>query len=254
MKGYRTKAFVLRKIDLKEADQIITLHTESQGKVKAIAKGIRKARSKNVGNLELLNLIDVLLIPGKNFEIITQVKVENSFLDLKEDLNCLAFVYYLVELLDKLIAENERAPELFDLLDNFLNWAKEKKEDLLKSFALRAFELKLISLLGFAPEIFRCVKCGQKLTSGGSKYFDVSLGGIVCSSCTNGEEQSIKVSENSIKLMRLILEGEDFDLLSKIKAPSGDRKLVATMIHDYLLWILEKQLKSLEVINALEKV
>ncbi|MFC1651846.1 DNA repair protein RecO [Patescibacteria group bacterium] len=254
MKGYRTKAFVLRKFDLKEADQIITLYTEQEGKVKTIAKGIRKAQSKNIGNLELLNLIDVLLVPGKSFEIVTQVKVENSFLSLKEDLDYLAFVYYVVELLDKLIVENEKNEYIFDLLKDFLNWIKVKEKNPFDSFGLRIFELKLISLLGFAPEIFRCVKCSKKLVSGGKKYFDVSLGGIVCNDCKNGGEQSIPISENSIKVMRLILEDRSFESLSKIKISLEDKEMVMKAIRDYLLWILEKQLKSLEVINAFKKV
>ncbi len=261
MKGYRTKAFVLRKMNLGEADQIITLYTFSNGKVKAIAKGVRKPQSRNVGNLELLNLIDVLLIPGKSFEIITQVKVEDSFQTLKKDLASLASVYYLLEIVDKFAMENEENVELFNLFKDFLEQTVNN-HGFKNSFNLNAFEFKLVGLLGFAPELFHCVKCHQKLIGSRKQYFSNALGGVVCENCRNvprsgapprAGEIDNKLSENSIKILRFILQN-DLNRINKIITTSKDKEIAKKIITNYLTWVLERQLKTPLVTREFFKV
>ena len=252
MKGYLTKAFVLRKMDFKEADQIVTLFTEANGKVKAIARGIKKARSRNVGNLELLNLIDVYLVPGNHFEIVTQVKVLKSFQKLKNDLDNISTLYYLTELIDKLIGENESIPSVFNLLEEYLNWSENNPQSVLGEFNLHILEFKLIQILGFAPEIFHCVKCQEKLRAKESKKFSLQLSGIVCEHCGKAIV-GIPVSDETIKILRLA-QSPDFHFGTKINAGYKDEESAAKSISEYLKWVLARELKTIEVINALKKV
>jgi DNA repair protein RecO (recombination protein O) len=253
MKGYSTKAFVLGKKDFKEADQLVTLFTESQGKVRAIAKGIKKAKSRNVGNLEPLNLIEVMLVPGKNLEIITQVKIINSFSGLKENLNSISLVYYLVELLERTLSENEPVPDIFQLFKEFLTKIDQEK-DPLHSFLLHSFELKLIRYLGFSPELFCCLSCGKKLISGKKKQFDFLLGGTICQDCYQDSDQRLEISDSVIKVLRLINQEGHLFLPAQFQIQQKDVQLSQRVIENYLLWILEKRLKSLEVIHAFQKV
>ena len=253
MRGYLTKAFVLRKFDLREADQIITLYTAEKGKVRAIAKGIKKSGSRNVGNLELFNLIEVFLAPGKNLEIVTQVKVAKSFAKLKGDLKQITLLYYLADLVDHLIAEDEKVNGLFELLEDFLVSLERESVEGNRSLRLRMFELKLIDTLGFALEIYHCVHCRKELILGEPKFFAVAKGGIVCNQCRGEDPRIIRVSNNSVKVLRLMLTC-DFDFLIKLKVAPADFCLVSEIIKQHLLWILERQLKTLKVIHALNQV
>ncbi len=252
MKGYLTKAFVLRKMDLKEADELVTLLSLDNGKIKAIAKGIKKSRSRNVGNLELLNLVEIYLIPGKQFEIVTQVKVIESFQELKADLEQITVLYYLTELIDKLVGENESVPEIFTLLEDFLNWFKDNPQSALKDFYQRVLELKLIQILGFAPEVYACVKCRKKLGEKEQKQFNLSLGGILCERCGETRE-GIPVSNEAIKILRLI-ESPDFHFGIKLQVKESDQKVAEHSIQKYLHWVLARELKTLAVTHALKKV
>ncbi len=252
MNGYLTKAFVLRKIDLKEADELVTLFSLDKGKIKVIAKGIKKARSRNVGNLELLNLIEVYLIPGKQFEIVTQVKVLESFQELKSDLDQISVLYYLAELIDKLVGENESIPEAFTLLGDFLNWFKNNSKSALKNFYLRGLELKLIQTLGFAPEVYVCVRCRKKLSEKEKKYFNFSLGGILCEQCGRIEE-GVPVSNEAIKILRLI-GSSNFYFGIKLQVKESDQKVAEHSIQQYLHWVLARELKTLAVTHALKRV
>lgn len=150
MAVYRTEAIVLKRLDFEEASKIITLYTKSKGKVKAIAKGIRKLNSRSSGALEQFNYVRLGLAEGRNFDIIGEVETIQSFYEISQSLAEVAGAYCLCEMVDQATLENQKSPEIFDLLLGGLRAVRTRQ---IKLIFLRAhFKLGLLRLLGYWPE------------------------------------------------------------------------------------------------------
>jgi len=150
MATYKTEGVILKRSNYGEADRILTIYTKHYGKIKAIAKGVRKITSRKGGNLELFNHCVLFLAKGRNLDIITEAQVINSFSRLGDDLEKVAAAFYLVELVDQLTAEEQVNRQVFDLLVETLDGLCAA------SYELRAitqsFEVELLKLLGFWSE------------------------------------------------------------------------------------------------------
>lgn len=145
-KTYRTQAIILKRINVNEADRLITIFSQDYGKQKLIAKGIRKITSRKKGHLELFTLVKLLVAKGKNLDLITEAETVTNFPQLRRNLNRVRIAYLLAELIDKLTAENQEQAAVYQLLlDNLtlLN-SQEASPDLILNF-----EKKLLELLGF---------------------------------------------------------------------------------------------------------
>jgi DNA repair protein RecO (recombination protein O) len=144
-KYLKTKAIVLKRSNYKEADRLITLYTEEKGKITVIAKGIRKITSTKRGHLELFNLVDIQAVDHKGWYILTQAQSIETFTKIKEDLNVTSYAYYICEIFEKLVPEDEPNDVLFKLLRKTLTFV-----DKFPSLTLvNAFNLKLLKMLGF---------------------------------------------------------------------------------------------------------
>ncbi len=144
-KHLKTKAIVLKRSNYKEADRLVTLYTEDKGKITTIAKGIRKTTSSKRGHLELFNLVDIEAIDHKGWYILTQAQSIETFSKIKEDLTVTAYAYYISEIFEKLVTEDEPNDVLFRLLRKTLTFI-----DKFPTLTLvNAFNLKLLKLLGF---------------------------------------------------------------------------------------------------------
>lgn len=144
-KFVKTRAFVIKRINYKDADKIIVLYTQNLGKITALAKGIRKMTSKKKSHLELLNLVDIHLVEGRAWYIITQVESKQSFSNLKSTLTNAHYGYYVAEVFEKIVQEEEENGDLFNLLLNTLD--KLNKSPTLKT--INDFNLKLLELAGY---------------------------------------------------------------------------------------------------------
>ena len=138
---YRTEAIVMRRKDIGEADRILTLLTPGRGKLRAIAKGIRKPRSRKAGHLELFTRAKLLLATGRDLDIITQAEVVDAYRPVREELLRGAYAAYMIELLDRLTPDEQENPELYDLLSQGLEWAATARD---LALAARAYELHQI--------------------------------------------------------------------------------------------------------------
>ena len=148
MAGYRTEGVILKRTNFGEADKFLTLFSKHFGKIRLLAKGIRKTKSRKGGNLELFNWVKIYVAKGRNIDLITEVELIKSFKDWRQDLNRVALAYHLVELVERLTAEEVKSRRVFELLIESLERLGDEK-DLER---LRAnFEVKLLEELGFWP-------------------------------------------------------------------------------------------------------
>lgn len=116
MASYKTEGVILKRLNYSEADRILTIYTRHYGKIRAIAKGVRKITSRKGGNLELFNHCVLFLAEGRNLDIVTEAQVINSFSRLGDDLERAAAAFYLVELVDQLTPDEQVNRQVFDLL------------------------------------------------------------------------------------------------------------------------------------------
>lgn len=147
MHSFRTEAIIIKRKNFGEADRILTAITKSSGKIKIIAKGVRKISSKRSPHVELLNLSILNLHPGKMM-ILTEAETIYHHSGLKTDLNRSGMAFYICELVDGLVPENQENPQVYSLLKNtLLNLENTNNQRLV----INKFEQDLLTLLGFWP-------------------------------------------------------------------------------------------------------
>ncbi len=148
-KTYKTEGIILKRTNYGEADRILTIYTKHYGKIKALAKGVRRITSRRGGNVELFNQATLFLNKGRNFDILTEAQVVNSFKSWRQNLKKVAVAYYFCELVDKLTPEEQPNQRVFQLLSRFLGKIGTASLPELS----RSFEETLLKELGFGvPE------------------------------------------------------------------------------------------------------
>lgn len=143
MRSYKTEGIILKRSNFGEADRIITVFTKKHGKIKVLAKGVRRINSRRGPNIELFNLVTLYIHKGRAFDILTEAQVINVFPSIRRNLELIGLAYYCCELVDGLCAENQPHPRVFELL------LKTFRE--LDSGLIHKFESELLYELGFLP-------------------------------------------------------------------------------------------------------
>ena len=233
---YKTKGIIIKRTNLGEADRILTIFTDKFGKIKAVAKGVRKPLSKLAGNLELFCLGHFLLAEGRSLDIVAGAEVEKCYFNLRNSLKATQTAFYLAEIIDKMTEEKEPHPEIFDLLDNSLENLGKDQNKLLVSY----FEINFLSESGFNPELYKCLSCGKKTISE-NNYFSFSSGGLLCDKCRSVD--GLKISDESIKILRLFLKHR-ISVIDKLKTEIKLSKEIGQITRGYLKYTIDKELKS----------
>lgn len=145
MVGFKVEGVILKRRNLGEADRILTVFSLQRGKITVLAKGVRRITSRRGGNVELLNRSLMYLHPAKSFLILTEASVLDTFQRLKEDLTLSTYAFHIIELVDKLTAENQENRILYEDLVNVLQKLSRNPRQIF----IRAFEVKILSLMGF---------------------------------------------------------------------------------------------------------
>ena len=143
---YRTEAIVLRHSDFGEADRLLAVYTPYLGKLRLLAKGIRKPASRKAGHLDLFTRTQLLVARGRNLDIVTQAQMVEPYLALRQDLWRMSHAYYVGELVDSFGEEQAENEPLYDLLCNVLGWICTSAD---LPLTMRFFELRLLGLVGY---------------------------------------------------------------------------------------------------------
>ena len=180
----RTKAIVIRKMPANEYDQIVTLYSEDYGTMRAIARGVCKPTSVQSMHLELLNAVEFEVIHGKSMPIISSAMMSRQHQNVKDSLPKLAAVQFFTEVLDKIAFENEKDSHLWEFLNTMLTDFDSLPEgEILPLF--RKHQAGFLKVLGYAPQIDRCVVCSTNPMAGTERMIALSteLGGVMCADC-----------------------------------------------------------------------
>ena len=241
MRTFSSEGIILKRVDFGEADRLVTIFTKNKGKITSLAKGIRKMGSRRSGNVELLNKAKLSFVQSKSLPILTEAESVQTFPRLKEDLRKIGLAYYLIELVDQFFHDGQESYKTYDLLSEALNLINEL--ELEKSeIVVRAFELKLLSIVGYQPSLQLCVKCLEKLEPNGN-YLSPEAGGLLGRSCVSDNISEKPVSKEEIKLIRFALEKPFLETI-KIKVPSNLAEKLKIQMKIYIEYFLERQLYS----------
>ena len=243
---YQTEAIIIKKIKFGEADRLLTLFTPGLGKMRAIAKGAMRPKSKLGGNVELLTHSLLMLARGRNLDIITQAQAINNFMPIRDNLELISCGFYISELIDTLTEENVEDHELFDLLLNALNDLAASME---VDRVLRYFELRLLDHLGYRPQVQKCANCGRDLLPE-VNYFSPVQGGALCRECGYPDMSARILSINALKVLRFWLQC-DYATASRVKLNHELMKELKALMRENVKFVLEKQLKSMDWLDEL---
>ncbi len=194
---YRDRGIVLRTWKLGEADRIIVMMTRGHGKVRAVAKGVRKTKSKFGARLEPTSHVSVQFHEGRELDIVTQVESVDHFRLIREDLDRITRASAMLEVVDRVAQERATDSRLFDMLLGALRALDDRASVLV----VPAFFLKLLAHEGYRPVTDSCVVCGA---DGPLVAFDVDSGGVLCQTCSRGTA----ISADALDLMQRILGGQ----------------------------------------------
>jgi DNA repair protein RecO (recombination protein O) len=228
---YRDHGIVLRTYKLGEADRIVSFMTERHGKVRAVAKGVRKTKSKFGARLEPPSHVALQLYEGRELDIVTQAESVDHFRAIREDLDRLTRAVTMLEAVDQLSLEREANPELYRMLVGGLRALADRNSALV----LAGFHWKVLALEGFRPVVEQCAVCG---TADGLVAFDPDEGGLLCTEHRRGH----RVSPEAIEILQEILGGRLAAALERPASPATHEvEQLATRVMEHHL---ERRLRS----------
>jgi DNA repair protein RecO (recombination protein O) len=239
-RSFRLEAVVLRHSDWGEADRLLTLFTRQRGKVRAIAKGARKVRSRKAGHLEPFTRVTLQLARGRDLLIVTQAETIDAYQPLREDLLRTGYAAYVVELLDRFTYEEESENQaIFRLLTETLSRVASEPDPWL---AIRYYEMRLLDHLGFRPQLFACANCEAEIKAE-DQYFSAFQGGALCPKCGAGLPGVWKVSLEALKYLRHF-QRSSYTQAQRARPSSQVQNEVETLMQKYFTFLLERELNT----------
>ncbi len=243
---YRTRGVVLKRTDLGEADKILTLYTFSTGKVRAVAKGVRRPGSRLGGHVDDFAYADMLLARGRDLDVVTQSQTLDPFRRMREELWRASYGYYLSELVDSFTEERIENEPLFDLLVESYRRLGEGNDPFT---VVRFFELHLLDLVGYRPELVHCLRCRAEVRPE-ANYFSPPLGGVLCPGCGHGEVAASPISLNGLKVLRY-LQRLNAPPSGGLRLDLATRRETESTMRSYIEHLLERQVKSTAFLDRL---
>jgi len=237
---YRDVGVVLRTYKLRESDRIVVFHTAENGKVRAVAKGVRKTKSKFGARLEPMSHVRLLLYRGRELDIVSQAEAVEPLSPMLSSLDRASQGLAVIEAVDQLSLEREPNPQLYRMVVGVLRTIAASPSPL----NVAAFYWKLLANEGMRPELDRCVRCGQTEPDVEFVAFDLNQGGVVCRSCRSGQS----ISVGALAVLREILGGQLVAALARDESPITHE--VSSLATRALEFHIERHLKTVAMFET----
>lgn len=245
---YRTDALVVGRLDLGEVDRILTLFTPQYGKVRAIAKGVRRPQSRLAPHLELFSESRVMLAKGRELDVVTSAEMQDAHWPLRTDLEAFGHASYLVELLNLFTEDRQENRRAYELLARSLRLLSEGVDPYAVS---RHYELTLMEHVGFRPQLYACVGCEREIVAE-ANAMSLNHGGLLCPNCRSIDLSAPVLSVNAQKYIRVLdrdgLAGAIHLRLDPATANEVERALAAYARHH-----AERDSRSMGVMRSIRE-
>jgi DNA repair protein RecO (recombination protein O) len=235
----KVEAVILQHRDWGEADRLLRIFSREQGKLKIVAKGVRRIRSRKAGHLEPVTRVSLLLARGTGMWIVTQAETINAYLPLRADLLLTGYACYFTELVDRFMVEEEQNYELYLLLTQSLERLQIHTDPFL---VVRYFEIRLLENLGYRPELFHCVVCRESIQAQ-NQFFSYLQGGVVCPKCVGKAIDSQPISMSVLKYLRHF-QRNPYKNIAEVNIPNEVREPLEQILSRYIQFLLERQVNS----------
>ena len=246
-RSFRTPAIILKRFDLGEADRLLTVLTPRHGKIEVVAKGARKLTSTKTGHVELFTRADMLIHRGRELGIVVQAEMNAPYLPLRDDLTLGAYAGYAAELADRFTTPgDDDTARIFTLLDETFYRLSTDTDPRL---ALRYYEIQLLDVVGFRPELSECV-IGHETIQPEDQFFSYAEGGVVCPRDAARGTSFITLPVLTLKLLRHMQRSP----YSHVKTLTVDARLhddLERILQGYITYLLERRLQSADFIRRL---
>ena len=237
-RSLRGEAVVLRHTDWGEADRLLTLYTRESGKLRAVAKGVRRLRSRKAGHLEPFTRVALMLARGRDLWIVTQAETVDAFPELALDLQRTGHAAYVLELLDRFTYEEGPNRPLYQLLVDTLQRVARAADPFIP---VRYYDMRMLDLLGFRPQLFECVQCGKTIQAE-DQWFSAAQGGVLCPAC-GSPDNAWRVSMNALRYLRHF-QRSPYAEAARADIPLALRGEIETLLQGYLTFLLERGLNT----------
>jgi DNA repair protein RecO (recombination protein O) len=234
-----SEAIVLRHSDWGEADRLLWLYSRQKGKLRALAKGVRKIRSRKAGHLEPFTRVSLLLARGRDFFIITQAETVDPHLTIHTDLKRLGYASYVVELLDRFTYEEDENQGLYRLLVDTLARLNSESDPMA---AVRYYEIRLLDQLGYRLQLFHCIQCNSEVQPV-DQYISFSQGGVLCPKCGVQAPEASRIAVDILKYLRHYQRSAYPEAARARLTPDINNQYEQLMQH-YFTYLLERNLNT----------
>ena len=241
------RAIVVRHTNYEEADRFITFLTPFQGRVSALAKGVRKLNSRKAGHLQPFTYVDVQLSKGRGASwLVTQVSTIEAYPDILASLDKTVRTSCVLDLADRFSLEGVENVQLFQLtLDTLRRIAVF--EDIFP--VQRYFDLQLLNVTGYRPQLFECVRCHKKIQPE-DQYLHYGMGGVLCPDCGEITAGARKISMNSLKYFRYY-QTRSFAQAAAAGWPQNIRMESENLLTGYQSYLLERKTNSQQFLERI---
>ena len=242
----KTEGIVLRERKYQETSKILSIYTKKMGKISVMAKGANRPKSALIANTQPFSYNEYQFSQGRNFFYINQADIIDSFYDIRENMERVIYGFYILELVEKSVPDEEANEKIFLLLEKTLRILSQIQDNYLK--LIIAFELKYISFLGYKPYLDHCVMCGN----GESDLYKFSniQGGIICTSCYT-KDFTAKVIHRDVYNSMVKLLYATLDDLDRIYVSEDTLSRLHDIIEDYILYNIDrKEFNSLNLFKS----
>ncbi|MEW6081677.1 MAG: DNA repair protein RecO [Bacillota bacterium] len=243
MGPYKARAIVLKSRDFQEADRVVTLLSDRHGKIEAVARGARRTRSQLGGATQPFCLVTASFYPGKTMDTMSQAEVTEGFRVLREDLELLANASYLCELVDESMGLRDATPGAYPLLLKAFGLLRDGHPP---ATVRHMFQLRFLGILGIGPGLDRCLGCGREVLD---PFFSPGQGGVLCHTCGSGQGAG-RLSRQALECMKALLRLEP-GLSGRLVIDARTEREMCLALDGYILWHLDKKLKSLSFLKQL---
>ncbi|MFH1288593.1 MAG: DNA repair protein RecO, partial [bacterium] len=246
----RTDAIVISKRNFRENDRIITFYSRIYGKLDVLVKGIRKIENRFGSTLELFTYNEILLWEKKKgaLLILTQCQTKESFFKIRSDLKKIAAAFYITDLAGELTKEKDKNIGIFNLLFAFLYLLENTNKP---GIIVSSFQLRLLYILGFGPELDKCVNCKNVIIKD-IQYFSFPLGGIICKNCVRFSSSNISLNHETAAIMKKIIR-IPLNRIENVVVSQVILKKIEYLFSLYIFYHLDKKIKSKKIMEKLFK-
>jgi len=249
LRSLKVEGIVLRHRDWGESDRMLTLFTRELGKVQALAKGVRKPRSRKAGHVEPFSRATLLLARGRSFFILTQAEAVNIHSALRENLILLGYASYVVELLDRFTHEEEQQNLFYRLLANTLTRLNRGDDP---NLVARYYEIRTLDFVGFRPQLMTCAQCKVGILPE-DQFISGSQGGALCPNCGRASREARPIAMQALKYLRHF-QRSNYKNASRAKIPEDVYAEIENLTYYYLTYVLERGLNSSAFLRRVREI